>query len=148
MAPVLSLIVSTTSTVCRASYGAKLDRSAAGMAAAARRRRLDQSRRRKSADVRKRVAGAVTASCSIAIGESRIRDWVVVLTGASYFESKRVSVESKTKCGRLFLTPGWFGLRISAPPRRAENEAAYIRRFYCFTYYILVSPAQTNQHKC
>ena len=78
------------------------------MAAAARRRRLDQSRRRKSADVRKRVAGAVTASCSIAIGESRIRDWVGDRTAASYFESKRVSVESKTKCGRLFSTPGWF----------------------------------------
>ena len=62
------------------------------------------------------------ASCSLAIGESRIRGWVVVLTAVSYFECKRVSVGCKTKCGRLFLTPGWFGLRISAHGAEKEEE--------------------------
>ena len=34
--------------------------------------------------------------------------WVGVATAASFLESKRVLLESKRKCGRLFWPLGWF----------------------------------------
>ena len=42
------------------------------------------------------------AGCSFTIAESRRGDWAVIRTAASFLESKRVLLESKRKCGRLF----------------------------------------------
>ena len=51
--------------------------------------------------------------------EFEFGDWVVVWTAARFVESKRVLVESKTKCGRLFLRLWWLTWWNLAPNSRA-----------------------------